>query len=107
VTWDPYPPLPLGAVRDLLGITRALYRAALMDEPRDAGRLEALDRIGKMFQAVLRAAHEHRGTTAHLEAWTAAELATKALGELVGESTQLGPVIAATARRVSRPGSMA
>ncbi len=106
MTWDPYPPLPLGAVRDLLGITRALYRAALMDEPRDAERLQALDRIGRMFQAVLGAAHAHRGTAPHVEAWAAAECATRALGDIVGESTLLGPVIAATARRLSRPGSM-
>jgi hypothetical protein len=59
-----------------------------------------------MFQAVLGAAHAHRGTNPHLEAWAAAECATQALGDLVGETTQLGPVIAATARRVARPGSM-
>jgi hypothetical protein len=106
VTWDPYPPLPIGALRDLLGITRALYRTTQLDDPRDARRLHALEDIGRTLRAVLRAAHARPGTIDHLNAWGAAERATRALGALVGESTPLAPVIAATARRVSRPGSM-
>jgi len=106
VTWDPYPPLPIGALRDLLGITRALYRTTLVEDPRDASRLRALADIGRTLRAVLRAAHAQPGTIDHLNAWGAAERATRALGELVGESTPLAPVIAATARRISRPGSM-
>jgi hypothetical protein len=106
VTWNPYPRLPLGAVRDLLGVARALYRTALADEPRDVGRLEALEEIGTTLRAVLRAAHAHPGTNPHLDAWVAAERATQALVQLVGQSMQLGPVVAAMARRVSRPASM-
>jgi hypothetical protein len=48
-------------VRDLLGITRALYRTTLVDEPRDVGRLQALEEIGTTLRAVLRAAHAHPG----------------------------------------------
>lgn len=105
MTWNPYPPLPIAAVRDLLGITRALYRATLAADPHD-GRLAALANIGKSLRAVLGAARAHPGTNDHLEAWAAAERATKALTELVGESMRLGPVIATTARCISRPGSM-
>jgi hypothetical protein len=106
VTWNPYPPLPVGAVRDLLGITRALYRATLADDPRDVARLQALEDIGRTLRAVLRAARSHPGTIPHVEAWTAAERATKAIGELVAESATLAPLIAATAKRISRTGSM-
>jgi hypothetical protein len=52
VTWDPYPPLPRGALRDLLGISRALYRATLLENPRDVGRLQALEAIGKTLRVV-------------------------------------------------------
>jgi hypothetical protein len=106
VTWNPYPPLPLAAVRDLLGIARAMYRATLADDPRDVVRLQALEDVGRTLQAVLGAGGAPPGTIPHVEAWTAAERATKALGELVMESTELAPLVAATARRISRPGSM-
>ncbi len=94
--------MPLGAVRDLLGITRALYRAALAEDPRDVDRLQALADIGRTLRAVLRAGSAYPGTITHLQAWAAAERATKALGELVEESMGLAPIIAATARRISR-----
>ena len=106
VIWDPYPPLPLGAVRDLLGITRALYRTIAVNDPRDISRLRALEEIGRTFRAVLRAARAHPGTVDHLNAWGAAERATKALGELVEGSMPVAAVVAATARRIARPGSM-
>ena len=107
MTWNPYPPLPVGAVRDLLGITRALYRTALNGDPRDVAKLQALADIGGTLRAALRAAPAPPGTIDHFNAWAAAERATKALGELVGDETPLGPLIAATAQRFSRPGSMA
>jgi len=102
VTWNPYPPLPLGALRDLLGITRALYRATLEEDPRDVIRLQALEDIGKGLRAALQARRAPRGTNAHLDAWAAAERATKALGELVRESMELTLLVEPTARRVSR-----
>lgn len=102
MTWNPYPPLPVGALRDMLGITRALYRAALAEDPRDVSRLQALEDIGRTLRAVLRAARAHPGTMTHLEAWAAAERDTQAIGELVGESMALAPLIAATARYISR-----
>ena len=102
MNWNPYPPLPLCAVRDLLGITRAMYRATVLDDPRNVCRLQVLEDIGRTLRAVLAAHGTPRGTIAHLEAWAAAERATQALGELVGESLKLAPLVAATARRVSR-----
>lgn len=106
MTWNPYPPLPVGPLRDLLGITRALYRATRDTEPNDAARLAALEDIGRTLRAVLRASRAHPGTITHGEARLAAERATKALLELVGESMLLAPLIAAIARGISRSGSM-
>lgn len=102
MNWNPYPRLPAGAVRDLLGITRALYRATLAEDPRDVVRLQALADIGRALRSALRASAAHPGTLAHLQAWAVAEEATKALGELVGEAMPLGPLISATARCVKR-----
>ena len=45
MTWNPYPRLPRGAVRDLLGITRALYRSASLEDPLDPARLQAIGSI--------------------------------------------------------------
>jgi len=102
VTWNPYPRLPAGVVRDLLGITRALYRATLAEDPRDVARLQALEDIGKSLRSALRATAAHPGTLAHLQAWAVAEQATKKLGELVGETMPLAPLIAAIAPCVKR-----
>jgi hypothetical protein len=96
VNWNPYPPLPIGAVRDLLGITRALYRFAAEVEPRDEERLRALAEVGKTLRGVLRASRAHPGTIGHGEAWSAAERAARALGGLV--NGELGLIVATTAR---------
>lgn len=104
MTWNPYPPLPLSAVRDLHGITRAMYRAALDDQPRDEARLGALATIGRTLRAVLHESGAPPGTIPHGEAWAAAERATKELRELV-RATPLAPLVEATARLVTRSGS--
>lgn len=106
MAWNPYPPLPVGALRDLLGVTRALYRATSDAEPRDEARLQALGEIGRALRAALRGASAHPGTIDHGTAWAAAERATRGLRELVGAGELLAPLIAATARRIKRPGSM-
>lgn len=77
------------------------------DEPRDEARLEGLACVGKTLQAVLKAARAAPGTVTHGEAWLAAERVTKELRGLAGETTLLGPIVDATAKRVSRnAGSM-
>jgi hypothetical protein len=100
--WNPYPPLPREAVRDLLGITRAMYRAKLAEQPRDVVRLQALEDVGRELRAALRGSHGHPGTIQHQYAWEAAERATRALGELVGESMSVAPLVRATCARVKR-----
>jgi hypothetical protein len=103
--WQPYPPLPRETVRDLLGITRALYRATLASDPRDVVRLQALADIGKDFRNALADSRgSYPGTLKHIEAWVAAERAMKALGALIGEDVLLAPIVRAVADRVRRDG---
>jgi hypothetical protein len=100
--WQPYPPLPRETVRDLLGITRALYRAT---DPRDVVRLQALTEIGRDFRNALRESRgKHPGTLPHIEAWVAANRATRALGELVAadESQPLAPIVRAVVAKMAR-----
>jgi hypothetical protein len=106
VSWNPYPTLPTGGLRDLLGITRAMYRLALAEEPHDVARLQALAEIGRGLRSALKGAHSHPGTIAHQTAWATADHALKALRELVSDSPPLAALVAATARLFVRPGSM-
>ena len=91
--------LPRGVVRDLLGITRALYRAELaLPPPRaDRLRLDQLEEIGKLFRRALELSRGEPDTMGHRAAWSWAEQATQALGEFVGEDLRLGEVLRASA----------
>jgi hypothetical protein len=86
-------------VRDLLGITRALYRAELaLPPPRaDRLRLDRLEEIGKQFRRALDLSKGEPDTMGHRAAWTWAERATQALGEFVGDDLPLGSVLRASA----------
>lgn len=106
MTWSPYPRLPVGELRDLLGVVRVLYRAAAASEPRDEARITALEGIGRTLKAVLQLRDAPPGTIDHGDAWAAAERVARELTELVGTG-ELGGVLAATLSRVRRnTGSM-
>lgn len=100
--WMPYPHLPRETVRDLLGITRALYRATLLNDPRDVVRLQALVDIGRDYRMALTKGRAHPGTIPHQEAWDAANRATKALCSLVEESMALAPLLRASAQKLEQ-----
>jgi hypothetical protein len=91
-------------VRDLLGITRVLYRAELALPPPRASRLrlDRLEEIGKQFGRALDLSRGDPDTMGHRAAWSWAEQATRALGEFVGEEMPLGPVLQAAAKRLRR-----
>jgi hypothetical protein len=97
-------PLPRGVVRDLLGITRALYRAELaLPPPRaDRQRLDQLEEVGRMFRRALELSRHEPDTMGHRAAWSWAEKATAALGVYVGEDLRLGPVLRASAAKLGR-----
>lgn len=96
-------PFPKEAVRDLLGITRALYRAEVARDPSRAGRLERLLEIGKQYRLALdmgtKCGPDTIGNRA-ARGW--AEKATLALGEYVAKSEMMAPAVAASAARLRR-----
>ena len=97
MTYNPYPRLPIGPLRDLCGITRALYRAARAEVPPDASRLAALESIGSALRGALQQASGHPGTIPYQDAWEATEHAIAALQGLVGEAMVVRALIDVTA----------
>jgi hypothetical protein len=96
---DTHGPFPFGAVRDLLGIARALYRAA-DGEPR---RQAEIQRIGAELREALDLARSSgAGTMGRRAAWAKAERATQALGALVADGCAVEPLVQATAMRLAR-----
>jgi hypothetical protein len=92
-------------VRDLLGITRALYRAELAaDLPLAETRCAQLQEIGKQYRLALELADAGSGTMGSRAAWGWAEKATAALGEFVDGSADLGLMVSASAAKLSRHG---
>ena len=70
-TWEPYARLPKGIVRDLLAITRLLYRHTIEQDPHDVVRLQQLEDIGTAYRKALKlcANPEHRGTNPYFDGW--------------------------------------
>lgn len=96
-------PFPREAVRDLLGITRALYRAAASEPHPDLTRLEKLKEIGKQYRLALDLGVKCEPDTIGGRAargW--AETATASLGEYVAQSELMATAVEATAARVVR-----
>lgn len=95
-------PLPREVVRDLLGITRALYRAELaLPPPRaDALRLAKLAEIGTHFRRALDLSKGEPDTMGHRAAWSWAERATVALADFVGETMTVAPAVRAAAAKL-------
>lgn len=93
-------PFPFEAVRDLLGILRAMYAAARARGGAER-QLAAIRRVGDDLRAAVDLALEHEpGTLGHAAAWQRAERATAALADLVDCSTPLEPTLTAAARRI-------
>jgi hypothetical protein len=93
--------LPLSVIRDLLGITRALYRAELEAAPRDRRTLEALEQIGQELKLALDMGKHQPGSMAAVAAWNWAEQATFKLGEIVRDMP-IAPAVKASVARMKR-----
>lgn len=94
---------PRETVRDLLGITRALYRAELAARPphADPRRIEHLEAIGKQLRLALDLATRcGPGPLGRRAAWSHAEPATAALGEYVSGALLLDDAVRATALKL-------
>jgi hypothetical protein len=94
-------PFPFEAVRDLLGVVRAMYAAA---KTAGGGRSELarIARVGTDLAGALDLAAETRpGTLGHAAAWRRAEEATRRVGDLVDALTPAEPLVVAARARVS------
>ena len=93
-------PFPFAAVRDLLGILRALWLAT--DEAHLMRRKQIASVAGELRAAYELALTSTPGTMGYRAAWSRAEEATRKVGDLVDCVTPLEPVLlAATARVVN------
>jgi hypothetical protein len=94
-------PFPFEAVRDLLGVVRAMYAAA---KESGAGRTELarISAVGRdLSKALDIAASTREGTVGHAAAWKRAEDATRRVGDLVDALTPAEPLIGAARSRVT------
>lgn len=97
--------LPLGAVRDLIGICRALY-VAWKAQGVGPVELEELSAIGRELGAALKLGRQTKpDSIGHRAAWSRAEQATKRLGQLVSELERLRPTVLAASDRVCNSAS--
>lgn len=98
---NPRGQLPVEAVRDLLGICRALYAAWREHRPATENELGELRGIGQDLRAALELARKSKpDTVGHRAAWGKAERAMRRLGELVSDHDRLRPSISALVRKV-------
>lgn len=93
--------LPVEAIRDLLGLVRALY---LAERARGAGRgeLERITSAGRLLQRALDLAHHPPRSIDHAAAWDHADMAVRMMGDLVSCFTRAEPVVKAATGRVRR-----
>src|SRR5687768_85017 len=76
-------PIPLHALRDMLGIVRSIY-AAEKAEGAPEHRLNRIKTVGRgLKDAITMARQATPGTVSHYAAWQAAEKATAAVCDLV------------------------
>jgi hypothetical protein len=93
-------PFPLEAVRDLLGVVRAIYAAAKRSNA-DKAELARIAAIGKdLSLAIDLAASTRPGTVGHRAAFDRAEEATRRAGKLVDALTPAEPLVGAAQGRV-------
>lgn len=94
-------PFPFEAVRDLLGIVRAMYVAA---RARRASRAELakIAAVGRELSAAIELAVSSReGTVGSRAAWARAEDATRRVAVLVDALTPAEPLVVAALGRVT------
>jgi len=92
------------AVRDLVGIVRAMYAAAKLAGagPRELQRIE---RVGRDLAAALMLAQRSGpGTIGYSAAWKRAEDAAKRAGDLVDALTPAEPLVHAARARIAGGG---
>ena len=95
-------PFPLEAVRDLLGLVRAVY-AARAAEGAGAVTLAKIATIGLDLAQALDLAEAHGpGTLGHAAAWKRAERAAMMAADLVALTDGAEPIVLAAIGRVTK-----
>lgn len=91
-------PFPVEAVRDLVGIVRAVSAST---DRRERLRIAELAQIEcDLMKALLRGAETRPGTDANEAAWELASRAARAFGQHVTMTERAAPIVAAAQRRV-------
>jgi hypothetical protein len=94
--------LPLHAVRDLIGIVRAMY-FAWQERGVAQDKLDELVHVGRELREALGlAARTEPDTVGHRAAWSRAERATASLCAMVGAEEPLRPAVVVAAKRAGR-----
>lgn len=96
-------PFPATAVRDLVGIVRAMYVAAKLG---GAGKndLARIERVGRdLADALELADRSGPGTIGHSAAWKKAEDASRRACDLVDSLTPAEPLVHAARSRIAGP----
>jgi hypothetical protein len=95
------PPFPFDAVRDLLGVVRAIYAAA-KDGGAGSPELVRIARVGKELSRALDLAGASRqGEAGHTAAWRITDAAMLQVGDLVDPLTPAAPIVVAARNRVT------
>lgn len=94
-------PIPVDALRDLLGLVRSMWRAAKADgaPPHELARFA---RVGAELVSALRLARASTNAEAHAMAWEKAERATNAVADLVTCIDSAEPIVKAAVVAVER-----
>ena len=95
-------PFPFRAVRDLIGLLRAMHAAA---RERNAGArvLAHIERVGRELRDAYDLAVATRpDTVGRRAAWARAEKATREVGDLVSLTDEFQPIVLAACKRVRR-----
>jgi hypothetical protein len=90
--------LPLPAVRDLLGLLRAMHAAAPPERARHRAAIRACSR--DLQRAVDLARECPPGSEGHRQAWALAERAVARLADLVDVTTPAAPIVATAGDRI-------
>lgn len=95
--------IPLEALRDAIGLCRAMYRAEQASTRPSSERLAVLAQIGRDLTEAHELAAQHRpATVGHYAAWQRAEDALARLCACVGAYDTTEPIVTAARRAVSR-----
>ncbi|MFO0616864.1 MAG: hypothetical protein U0414_29990 [Polyangiaceae bacterium] len=94
--------LPIPAVRDLLGIVRAMYRAEAASAHPSSTKLARLRKIGASLTTALELASASTpGTVGHRSAWEHADDAIERLSAEITLLDSLEPVLVAARRAIA------